>query len=133
MKAQLIAIANRKDYDAALALLDALMDSTRAEDVARARAQAAIIAAWEAQISPIRSVHPVDAIKFRMDQMGMTEKDLARILGSAGASFRARIAGKRGGRTWRRRDIWGSGSLNRAGSTSATIPCARFSNSCPTR
>ena len=83
MKTQLIAIANRKDYDAALTLLDALMDSTRAEDVARARAQAAIIAAWEAQISPIRSVHPVDAIKFRMDQMGMTEKDLARILGSA--------------------------------------------------
>lgn len=83
MKTQLIAIETRKDYDAALALLDTLMDSSRAGDVARARAQAAIIAAYEARLSPIRPVHPVDAIKFRMDQMGMTEKDLARIVGSA--------------------------------------------------
>lgn len=83
MKTKLIIVQSPGDHEAARALVSSLMDSTREEDGVRLRAQAALIADYEEKVSPVRPVDPIEAIKFRMDQMGMTEKDLARILGSA--------------------------------------------------
>lgn len=39
---------------------------------------------WEYEKNnfPIEAPKPVEAIKFRMDQLGMEQKDLARLLGS---------------------------------------------------
>lgn len=82
MKTELIAIETPKDYEAARALVSALIDATSPEDGARLRAQAAIVAAYETRIRPPRPVDPIEAIKFRMDQMGMKRADLVKIIGS---------------------------------------------------
>jgi HTH-type transcriptional regulator/antitoxin HigA len=82
MKAQLIVIETPRDYEAARALVSELMNAATSEDGARLRAQAAIVAAYEARIRPPRPVDPIEAIKFRMDQMGMKRADLVKIIGS---------------------------------------------------
>jgi HTH-type transcriptional regulator/antitoxin HigA len=82
MKAELIVIQNDADYAAALAMIGALMNATAPGDVGRLRAQARLIEAWEAERRPVRMVDPVEAIKFRMEQMGLTRADLIKLLGS---------------------------------------------------
>ncbi|RLD60569.1 MAG: hypothetical protein DRI95_15330 [Bacteroidetes bacterium] len=41
-----------------------------------------LIEAYEMKHYPIAPPDPIDAIKFRMEQMGMTKKDMAKYLGS---------------------------------------------------
>jgi HTH-type transcriptional regulator / antitoxin HigA len=82
MKTELIVIQTLEDYAAARALAASLMDAAKPEDGARLRAQAMIIAAYEARIQPPRPVDPVEAIKFRMEQMGLKRADLVKIIGS---------------------------------------------------
>ena len=82
MKTELIAIANERDYRAARDLVSALMTSRKAADVLRLRAQASLIEAYENERAPVRAVDPVEAIKFRMDQMGLAPADLVPIIGS---------------------------------------------------
>jgi HTH-type transcriptional regulator/antitoxin HigA len=82
MKTELIVIQNEGDYKAALALVGSLMQATDAKDIARLRAQARLIQAWEAEQWPVRKVDPVEAIKFRMEQKGLKRSDLAKIIGS---------------------------------------------------
>ncbi len=82
MKAELIVIESQRDYEAARALVSSLMNAATPEDGARLRAQAAIVAAHEARVHSPRRVDPIDAIKFRMDQMGMKRSDLVKIIGS---------------------------------------------------
>ncbi len=82
MRTELIAIATPKDYEAARALVSELMNAQTPEEGARLRAQAAIVAAYEVRIRPPRPVDPIDAIKFRMDQMGLKRADLVKIIGS---------------------------------------------------
>jgi HTH-type transcriptional regulator/antitoxin HigA len=82
MKAELIVIENREDYAAAMALLSSLMGATDRAQGARLRAQAALIAAYEAQVAPPRPTDPIEAIRFRMDQMGLKPADLTPMLGS---------------------------------------------------
>ena len=40
-----------------------------------------LIEAWEAKHHPVEPPDPVDAIKFRMEQSGLTVKDLAPLIG----------------------------------------------------
>lgn len=82
MKSELIVIEGEADYAAAKELLASLMGAHGRADGARLRAQAALIAAYEAQISPPRLVDPIEAIRFRMDQMGLKPADLVNIIGS---------------------------------------------------
>jgi HTH-type transcriptional regulator/antitoxin HigA len=82
MKVSVVAIESGRDYARAKHLASELMRSRRKEDIARLRAQAALIAAWEARRFPVRAVDPVDAIKFRLEQMGLGQAHLARVLGS---------------------------------------------------
>jgi HTH-type transcriptional regulator/antitoxin HigA len=82
MKAELIVIENREDYAAAKALVSSLMEAASRADGARLRAQAALIAAYEAQVAPPRPADPIEAIRFRMDQMGLKPADLVAIIGS---------------------------------------------------
>lgn len=82
MKAELIVIETQRDYEVARALVSSLMNAATPEEGARLRAQAAIVAAYEARVRPPRRVDPIDAIKFRMDQMGMKRSDLVKIIGS---------------------------------------------------
>jgi HTH-type transcriptional regulator/antitoxin HigA len=41
-----------------------------------------LVVAWEEKHVPIGPPDPVEAIRFRLDQMGLGQSDLARILGS---------------------------------------------------
>jgi HTH-type transcriptional regulator/antitoxin HigA len=82
MKVELIAIRNTADHKAARQLVASLMNARSAVDGARLRAQAALIAAYEADIAPTRSVDPIEAIKFRMEQMGLKQADLVPMIGT---------------------------------------------------
>jgi HTH-type transcriptional regulator/antitoxin HigA len=41
-----------------------------------------LVVAWEEQHVPIPPPDPIEAIRFRLDQLGLGQSDLARILGS---------------------------------------------------
>jgi HTH-type transcriptional regulator/antitoxin HigA len=82
MKIEVIAIETEADYRKALELVSSLMDASTPRDIARLQAQAMIVAAYEERICPRRSVDSVEAIKFRMEQMGWTRADLAKVVGS---------------------------------------------------
>ena len=81
-------IRNEKDYEAAMAEVETLWGAksgTRKGD--RLDVLATLIDSWEAANYPIDAPDPIEAIKFRMEQQGLTRKDLEGIIGS-----RARIA-----------------------------------------
>ncbi len=81
MKMQLIVIQSAADYEAAHRLVASLMGTADPKEGARLRAQAAIVAAYEAAMSPPRAADPIEAIKFRMEQMGLTQGDLVGVIG----------------------------------------------------
>jgi HTH-type transcriptional regulator / antitoxin HigA len=82
MKVEVIAIRTQADCETARALLASLMNAHTAAEGAHLRAQAAIIAAYEAEIVPSRPVDPIEAIKFRMEQMGLKQADLVPLIGT---------------------------------------------------
>ena len=110
MAADIKPIRNEADYDAALGEVAALWGAkggTPRGD--RLDVLATLIAAYEAEHHPMDSPDPIEAIKFRMEQQGMTRKDLEAIIGT-----RTRIAEvlnrKRGlsiGMIRRLHDQWG--------------------------
>lgn len=96
MEADLKPIRSEADYEAALVEAERLWGAkagTRHGD--RLDVLATLIDAYEAQHHPIDPPDPIEAIKFRMEQNGLTRKDLEDLIGT-----RTRIAevmnGKRG-------------------------------------
>lgn len=86
MKQQVRVIKTQRDYDAALARLSALMDkeikSGSAEE-GELELLALVIESYErAQVPPV-VLDPIDAILFRMDQQGLSQKDIEPYIGSA--------------------------------------------------
>lgn len=85
MNQQIRVIKTQRDYDAAIARLSALMD----EDIASGSSKeaelellAVVIESYErGKVAPV-SADPIDAILFRMDQMGLSNKDLLPYFGS---------------------------------------------------
>jgi HTH-type transcriptional regulator / antitoxin HigA len=76
-------IRNETDYEAALAEVERLWGAcseTREGD--RLDVLATLIDAYESEHYPIDPPDPVEAVKFRMEQQGLTRKDLEGILGS---------------------------------------------------
>jgi HTH-type transcriptional regulator/antitoxin HigA len=81
-------IRSEADYEAALEDVAALWGAkSGTSDGDRLDVLATLIDAYEAQHHPIDQPDPVEAIKFRMEQQGMTRKDLEDIIGT-----RTRIA-----------------------------------------
>lgn len=76
-------IRNQDDYEQAMARLDALMDS--GDDNDELAALAAVIEVYENKHYAIdtTSISPVEIIKFRMEQNGLTQQDMQQYLGSA--------------------------------------------------
>jgi HTH-type transcriptional regulator / antitoxin HigA len=75
-------IRSRKDYEAALAEVEMLWGAklgTREGD--RLDVLATLIDAYEATHHPLDPPDPVEAIKFRMEQQGLSRKDLETIIG----------------------------------------------------
>ena len=79
MKAKIL--KTEADYDAALERVEALMDakpgSPKADEL---ELWALLVEAYEREHHPIDPPDPVEAIKFRMDQLGLQQKDLTRFI-----------------------------------------------------
>ena len=81
-------IRSEADYESALVEVERLWGArSGTPDGDRLDVLAILIDAYEGDHHPIDPPDPIEAIKFRMEQQGLTRKDLEGILGS-----RARIA-----------------------------------------
>jgi HTH-type transcriptional regulator/antitoxin HigA len=96
MKGEIRPIRTEADHADALREIDRLWGSKAGTtDGDRLDVLATLVDAYEAERHPIDPPDPVEAIKFRMDQLGLTRRDLEGIIGT-----RTRVAeilnGKRG-------------------------------------
>ena len=81
-------IKTNADYEAALARAEALMDAEpNTMEADELDVLATLIEAYEDRLFPMDLPDPVDAIKFQIEQQGLTRKDLEPLIGS-----RARVA-----------------------------------------
>ena len=88
MNADVKPIRSEADYEAALAEVERLWGTKAGTpDGDRLDVLATLIDAYEEQHHPMDLPDPIEAIEFRMEQQGLTRRDLEEIIGS-----RARIA-----------------------------------------
>ncbi len=80
---QIRPIHTEKDYQNALARIEEIFDA-RAGTVEGDELEilGILVDEYEKKHFPIEAPKPIEAIKFRMDQLGMEQKDLAKLLGS---------------------------------------------------
>jgi len=75
-------IRNDKDYQNALKRLEEIFDAKKGtEQGDELEILSILIEKYENEKFPIDLPDPIEAIKFRMEQMGMKPKDLAKIVG----------------------------------------------------
>lgn len=75
-------LKTEKDYEKALSRLDEIFDApTNTKEGDEAELLVLLIEKYEDEHYPIGPPDPIEAIKFRMEQMGMKKKDLAEVLG----------------------------------------------------
>lgn len=76
-------IKNDIDYEAALGRIDELMDAdpgtTEGDEL---ELLVTLVEMYESKVHPIDLPNPIEAIKFRMEQMGLKQKDLIPFIGS---------------------------------------------------
>jgi len=82
MRANLVIIENDADHAEAMELVSDLMDATDPADVARLRAQAQIVKAYEAVRWQAVPATPADILEYLMDQHDLTPADLKPVLGA---------------------------------------------------
>jgi len=76
-------IRGKADYEAAMAEIERLWGArSGTPEGDRLDILATLVDAYENEHYPIDPPDPIEAIKFRMEQRGLTRKDLADILGS---------------------------------------------------
>jgi HTH-type transcriptional regulator / antitoxin HigA len=76
-------IRSEEDYEAALAEIGRLWGArSGTADGDRLDVLATLIEAYEAEHHSMDPPDPIEAIKFRMEQQGLTRKDLERLLGT---------------------------------------------------
>ncbi|MEX2596177.1 MAG: helix-turn-helix domain-containing protein [Salibacteraceae bacterium] len=81
-------IRNEKDYQKALKRLEQIFDGrTGTEEGDELEILSILIDRYENENFPIGMPDPIEAIKFRMEQMGMKQKDLAEVVG-----FKSRVS-----------------------------------------
>lgn len=77
-------IRTQADYTATLKVVSALVDTDPERgtpDVDRLEVLGTLLEAYEVQHYPIELPDPIDAIKFRMEQQGLSAKDLQPMIG----------------------------------------------------
>ena len=75
-------IRNEKDYQNALSRLEEIFNAKKGtEEGDELEILSILIDRYEKQGFPIGMPDPIEAIKFRMEQMGMKQKDLAEVVG----------------------------------------------------
>lgn len=81
-------IRNEEDYQSTLQRLDEIFDAKRGtEEGDELEILAILVDNYENEHFPIGMPDPIEAIKFRMEQMGMKQKDLAEVIG-----FKSRVS-----------------------------------------
>jgi HTH-type transcriptional regulator/antitoxin HigA len=81
-------IRNESDYQSALVRLEVIFDAKRGTDEGdELEILSILIDTYEKEHFPIELPDPIEAIKFRMEQMGMKQKDLAEVIG-----FKSRVS-----------------------------------------
>ena len=81
-------IRNQRDHAKALQEVERLWGArSRTPEADKLEILVTLIDAYEAKHHPIDPPDPIDAIRFRMEQMGLTRKDLIDVIGS-----RARVS-----------------------------------------
>ncbi len=81
-------IKNEKDYQQALQRLAQIFDAKKGtEEGDELEILSILIDKYESEKFPIDMPDPIEAIKFRMEQMGMKQKDLAEVVG-----FKSRVS-----------------------------------------
>ena len=85
---KILPIRNEKDYQKALDRLEDIFDAKKAtEEGDELEIISILIDRYENENFPIGMPDPIEAIKFRMEQMGMNQKDLAEVVG-----FKSRVS-----------------------------------------
>ena len=75
-------IRNKKDYEQALARLEVIFDSKKGTDEGdELEILGMLIENYENENFPVGFPDPVEAIKFRMEQLGYNQTDLANVVG----------------------------------------------------
>ncbi len=88
-------IRSQDDYERAMAEVERLWGAaTGTAKGDRMDVLATLIDAYEREHFPIEAPTPVEAIKFRMEQQGLTRKDLESVIGSRGRIAEV-LSGKR--------------------------------------
>jgi HTH-type transcriptional regulator / antitoxin HigA len=83
MRRELKPIRSETDYEAALAEVERLWGAkSGTPDGDRLDILATLIDAYETEHYPMDPPDPIEAIKFRMEQQGLTRKDLEPIIGT---------------------------------------------------
>jgi HTH-type transcriptional regulator / antitoxin HigA len=83
MKNSLKPIRNKKDYEAALKQVERLWGARLGtEEGDRLDVLATLIDVYEAAHYPVDPPDPIEAIKFRMEQQGLSRKDLEPLIGT---------------------------------------------------
>ena len=95
MDANLILIDDDTEVARARALVETLWDSEAPADVARLRAQALLIAAYEESRWPPRPPSPAELIRHLMDQHGLSRADMVPYLGTLSRVSEV-LSGKKG-------------------------------------
>jgi len=87
-KMKISPIRNEKDYQEALERLEEIFDAEKGTEKGdELEILSILIDKYENENFPIEMPDPIEAIKFRMEQMGMKQKDLAEIMG-----FKSRVS-----------------------------------------
>ena len=74
--------ATKKDYDFAVKRLESICDAPEGTSESdEADILATLIEAYEERHFPIGLPHPIEAIKIRMEELGLKNKDLVPIIG----------------------------------------------------
>jgi len=83
MAGELKPIRTKRDYENSLAEVARLWGAkTRTPEGDRLDVLATLIDAYETEHDPVDPPDPVEAIKFRMEQQGLSRKDLERLIGT---------------------------------------------------
>src|SRR5699024_1008800 len=88
-------IHNEEDYEKALARIDEIFDAKRGTQKGdELEILGVLVDEYEKNHFPVEAPKPIEAIKFRMDQLDMEQKDLAKVLVSKSRASEI-LSGKR--------------------------------------
>ena len=76
-------IRTQKDYEEALKRISSLMNAKpKTSEFDELEILATLVESYESEKYPISKPHPIEALKFRMDQLGLEDNDLKPFIGA---------------------------------------------------